>query len=926
MDVATFGAVCSPASAPFIKNLNASQHSDRFPSAAKAIIHRHYVDDYLDSTDTVTEAIERAKQVRYVHSQAGFTIRNWISNSAIFDQALDDVKKEEGIPLYDRKDKATERVLGIIWRPKEDAFTFSLSFHSDSQPYIAEGKRPTKRIALRCVMSLFDPLGLLAPFTVHGKMLLQKLWRTGCNWDQEMDDECFANWSRWMKVLPIVERLRIPRCYLRGASHEAYHTLQLHVFVDASEEAYGATAYFRIATSEGPRCSLVMVKTKVAPLKQLSIPRMELQGAVLGVRLLNIVEANHELKILKRVLWTDSMNVLSWIRSDQRKYKPFVAFRIGEILQETKIDEWRWLPSRANIADILTKWGKGISLDSDGTWFNGAQLLQTPEDRWPMQNLPLPNTREELRVCHMFHTEVVEEPLIDASRISRWLVLLRTVCCVYRFISNCRRKSRGLTIEVLPDISEIMLRLVLRPQLSVTVPLKQHEYHLAEIVLWKIAQLKGFACEVKTLSKNRQLPKEEWALIEKGSIIYRCAPFLDEFGVLRVEGRTKNAEVIPYDTRYPIVLPKDHEITNRLLEYYHRRYGHANRETVFNEVRQRFFIPKLRSRITNVMKSCQFCKITKCRPLPPRMAPLPDYFGPVEVTVERRVEKRWIVLFTCLAVRAVHLEVSPCIMAIRRFVVRRGPPIAIFSDNGTNLKAANKELQKQIRQIDTACANVFTNARTRWSFNPPSAPHMGGIWERMVRTVKSTMSTLSKGYRMSDEILLTVIAEAEEIVNCRPLVYIPQDSSDSEAITPNHFLRKGVSELTMPHIGPTSHAEALRSTYKQSQYVADEMWKRWLREYVPSLNRTSKWLEESRPLKVGDLVFITDDLNRNGWVRGQVDQIITGKDGRVRQAMVRTAGGIYRRPVTKLALIEIMCTGKSPPEAGSGKIYGPGKC
>ncbi|XP_058456905.1 uncharacterized protein LOC131434257 [Malaya genurostris] len=506
MDVATFGAACSPASAQFIKNLNASQHADRFPSAAKAIIHRHYVDDYLDSTDTVTEAIERAKQVRYVHSQAGFTIRNWISNSAIFDQALDDVKKEEGIPLYDRKDKATERVLGIIWRPNEDAFTFSLSFHSDLQPYIAEGKRPTKRIALRCVMSLFDPLGLLAPFTVHGKMLLQKLWRTGCNWDQEMDDECFANWSRWMKVLPIVERLRIPRCYLRGASHEAYHTLQLHVFVDASEEAYGATAYFRIATSEGPRCSLVMAKTKVAPLKQLSIPRMELQGAVLGVRLLNIVEANHELKILKRVLWTDSMNVLSWIRSDQRKYKPFVAFRIGEILQETKIDEWRWLPSRANIADIITKWGKGISLDSDGTWFNGAQLLQTPEDRWPMQDLPLPNTREELRVCHMFHTEVVEEPLIDASRISRWLVLLRTVCCVYRFISNCRRKSRGLTIEVLPDISEIMLRLVLRPQLSVTVPLKQHEYHLAEIVLWKIAQLKGFACEVKTLSKNRQLP------------------------------------------------------------------------------------------------------------------------------------------------------------------------------------------------------------------------------------------------------------------------------------------------------------------------------------------------------------------------------------------------------------------------------------
>ncbi|XP_065081644.1 uncharacterized protein LOC135704133 [Ochlerotatus camptorhynchus] len=192
-------------------------------------------------------------------------------------------------------------------------------------------------------------------------------------------------------------------------------------------------------------------------------------------------------------------------------------------------------------------------------------------------------------------------------------------------------------------------------------------------------------------------------------------------------------------------------------------------------------------------------------------------------------------------------------MAIRRFGMRRGPPIVIFSDNGTNLKAANKELQGQIQRMDVECANVFTNAKTRWSFNPPSAPHMGGVRERMVRSVKEIMSTLSNGQRLNDEILLTVISEAEEIVNARPLVYVPQDSDTGEAITPNHFLRGTSSGLKDSSIAPTNEAEALRNTYQRSQIIADKLWKRWLIEYLPSLNARSKWLEESRPLAPGDL-------------------------------------------------------------------------
>lgn len=947
MDVATFGSVCSPASAQYVKNINAERYADQFPEAASAIIRRTYVDDYFDSENTEDEAIVKAEQVRFIHAQAGFEIRNWISNSAKFVRELGGLATSGSVSLNGTKDDTIERVLGIMWMPIEDVFTFSTTLRDDLLPYITKAKTPTKRIVLQCIMSLFDPLGLLAPFTIHGKIMIQNLWRSGCEWDEEIDNDSHARWTNWISLLPTIKNIKIPRCYLQGESATTYDTLQLHVFVDASDQAYGGAAFFRIETVDGPRCSLVMAKTKVAPLKQLSIPRLELQAAVLGARLLNTVIENHDLKVTKRVLWTDSRNVLSWIRSDQRKYKPFVAFRIGEILQETKINEWRWVPSKSNIADFLTKWRNELWLNPLGTWFSGPQLLTLPETEWPEHDLPPPNTNEDLRVCHMSHGIILNEPLIDASRISRWKVLLRTVCCVLRFISNCRRKMNGLPIETI-DTSYKLTNCVIQSLNTVSVPFKQEEYEVAEYTLFKMAQQQSYPDEISVLTKNQQLPIEEHITIDKHSPLYRIGPFLDEHDVLRIDGRTRASLYIPFDTRFPIILPKTHFITDRLLEHYHEQYGHANKETVVNELRQRFYIPTIRACVTKIMKMCQLCRVRKCQPLNPRMAPLPieritpfikpfsyigiDYFGPIEVTVGRRVEKRWVVLFTCLTIRAVHLEVAfrldkdSCIMAIRRFVLRRGPPITIFSDNGTNLKAASKELMEQIRRIDIKCANVFTNARTRWSFNPPSAPHMGGIWERMVRSVKTTMAALNPGKRLNDEILLTVIAEAEEIVNSRPLVYISQDAMNDEALTPNHFVRGSSSGLQDPCIAPTHPAEALRSSYKRSQYVADELWKRWLKEYLPSLNLRMKWLDDTKSMKVGNLVFIADDHNRNGWIRGKVDEIISGKDGRIRQAVVRTSNGVYRRPVSKLALIEIGSVSNPDKNPIPDKVYGREMC
>ncbi|XP_062558171.1 uncharacterized protein LOC134223050 [Armigeres subalbatus] len=220
----------------------------------------------------------------------------------------------------------------------------------------------------------------------------------------------------------------------------------------------------------------------------------------------------------------------------------------------------------------------------------------------------------------------------------------------------------------------------------------------------------------------------------------------------------------------------------------------------------------------------------------------------------------------------------------------------------------------------------MTDARARRNFNPPSAPHMGGVWERLVRSVKAALTVLNDGRRLTDEVLLTTLAEAEDLINSRPLTYAGLGPEASEALTPNHFV-KG-PEIATDKISPTADAEALRDIYKRSQALADKLWKRWLAEYVPSINQRSKWYADTPPICTGDLVYIADDGARKSWTRGVIIEVYPGADGRVRQALVKTSRGNFRRPVAKLAVLEIQhrnsgATEGSPPELRGGGMYAP---
>ncbi|XP_058814526.1 uncharacterized protein LOC131678398 [Topomyia yanbarensis] len=790
MDVATFGSTSSPCSAQFVKNKNAAEYAAQFPEAAEAIIHRHYVDDYFDSVDTVEEAIHRAKEVSFVHSKAGFEIRNWVSNSPEFLQSLGVQRPTQEVHFNRDKQTDNERVLGIIWDPEQDEFSFSTQQREELKAYFQGDKRPTKRIVLSSVMGFFDPLGLLSQFTIHGKIIIQHLWRSGCDWDDQISDDCWGMWKRWIGLLPKVDMIRIPRCYLGDAMLSSVDSLEVHIFSDASEHAYGCVAYLRAVINGKVRCTLAMSRSKVAPLKRQSIPRLELMAALLAARMKQTILATHSLKISRCILWTDSRTVCSWIRADQHKYKQFIAFRVGEILESTKVTDWRWIPSKLNLADVLTKWGLGPPLESDGEWFNAQAFLYQHEDQWPSQDMFVEDTDEEARGVVLFHG------LIDAQASSRWMTIVRVTANVLRFITNCKRKRDGLAI-LTSKATENQRRLIKSEIRTTQRPFQKEEFIKAENILWKQIQFENYGDEMSALMKNMEAkPGQPLEKIKKSSCIYKLTPVIDEEGVLRMGGRMGKSKTIPFDKKYPIILSRKHEVTKKLIQFYHEKYGHANRETVFNELRQKFWIPNLRAAILQVMHECMWCKVKRCRPHAPIMAPLPvqritsclrpfssvgvDYLGPVEVTIGRRKEKRWVAVFTCLAVRAVHLEVihslttQSCLMAIRRFACKRGMPDEIFSDNATCFKGADSEMQRIKKLIGSRCAEKISSSTTTWHFNPPGAPHMGGIWERMVRSVKEAMTGLNYGRSLTDEILTTALAEAEDMINTRPLTYVPQ--------------------------------------------------------------------------------------------------------------------------------------------------------
>ncbi|XP_062556656.1 uncharacterized protein LOC134221480 [Armigeres subalbatus] len=245
-------------------------------------------------------------------------------------------------------------------------------------------------------------------------------------------------------------------------------------------------------------------------------------------------------------------------------------------------------------------------------------------------------------------------------------------------------------------------------------------------------------------------------------------------------------------------------------------------------------------------------------------------------------------------------------MAIRNFMARRGVPIKIYSDRGTNFVATNKELEKALEDMDQErVMREIISHQTEWVFLPPASPHMGGAWERLIQTVKANLLQMKPGRNPTDEILRNCLMEIENLINSRPLTHVPVDEPDAPVLTPNHFIL-GSSSGLKPAFSLDDNSVVLRRAWRASQVEANIFWQRWLRDYLPELTRRTKWFDDVKPIEENDIVLIVDPaLPRNCWPKGRVIGVNRGKDNRVRSATIQTVTGIYERPATKIAVLDV---------------------
>jgi len=898
MQVMIFGAASSPCTATYVlrKTADDNKHDESFSDEAINTVHKNfYVDDMLKSVPTEEEAIRLQQEITKLLSRGGFRLTKWSSSSRNVLATIPQQERAGSINLEDltNEEMPVERTLGLSWNTETDGFQVSVSSPKPCDI--------TKRGVLSRLSTVFDPLGMLLPFTLPAKCLIQNLWQKKTGWDDPLDESDHRSWTSWLHDLPLLRDVELPRCLFSNTCSGT--VMELHVFADASEKGFGAVCYARFVRPDGHiHVSFVMARNRVAPLKQLSIPRLELQAAVLAVRLNDTVKKELTLDVEDTTFWSDSSTVLKYIKNESRRFHTFVANRVSEIQDLSCPEQWRHVPGKLNPADDCTRGLRASEFSKRCRWLNGPPFLWQPPEQWPKEE-PIESTlsNDDKEVKSQKWTGVVSAPQpvqfpVDAEKYSSWTKYRRVIAWICRFVRNCRRK----------------------PLDRVTGPLTVAEIKQAEQLAIKTSQREAYESEFHALAANKPIPIS--------SRLHPLRPYVDKEGFLKVGGRLRKAPVTD-SVRHPIILSPKHEVTRLIVMYYHHQLYCPSDKQLLNELRQTYWITKGLSTVHRLSNTCSICRRRKASPSPPVMADLPeprlgyhsppfthtgvDYFGPLLVRHGRKTEKRYGALFTCLTTRAVHIEIAHSLetdaylMAMRRMMARRGRPTHIWSDNGTNFVGAEKELRDGLKRLNTEqICDQLSSDGVQWHFNPPSSPHFGGAWERLVQSAKRALKVVAGKQRVNDETLLTFMAEVESLMNGRPLTHVSVDPRDEEALTPNHFLL-GRASPNLPQDVLDDRDLYSRKHWKHAQVMTDHFWKRWLREYLPSLTERRKWTRDVPNLCEGDIVLIADENQPRGrWPVGRVIRPILGDDGVVRSAEVKTSSGTYTRPVVKLCILE----------------------
>ncbi|XP_038053892.1 uncharacterized protein LOC119726309 [Patiria miniata] len=775
------------------------------------------------------------------------------------------------------------------------------------------------------VSSIFDPLGLVAPVLLVGKRILQTLCRDGYAWDDPISEEIRSEWEKWRNDILHLASLNIPRCY-KPEKFDVIKSAELHHFSDASTEGYGQCSYLRLIDDKGGVCTtLVMGKSRVTPSKPVTIPRLELTLAVISVKVSTFLMKELEYSDVTQFYYTDSRVVLGYIANDSKRFHIFVANRVQKIRDHTTPEDWRHVDTKTNPADAASRGLSAESLIKSKLWWSGPGFLQERETPPPDTEYMEPSSNDpEVKKASAFnvHTEASNYPsmLERFQSYSNWFRLKRAVALCQRYMKKLRDRCFK-TATTAPDANT-----------PLTVDELQHE----ERLILRLTQEEAFPKEIRALSKPDGLPNGEQQgpgnPLNKSSPLYMLDPVIDETKLLRVGGRIKQAKA-PKEIKHPILLPRHGHVTDLVIEHYHVQSCHSGRGMTLNSIRQAgFWILGARSAVTSHIWKCVTCRKLRRAPCGQKMAELPkdrldpsapftysavDYFGPFMIKEGRKELKRWGVIFTCMASRAVHIETANSLNtdsflnAYRRFTCRRGPVRQLRSDRGTNFIGGKNELDAALAEMDQPkISQELLKDSCDWvtfNMNVPTASHMGGTWERLIRSIRQALSTLLQkhGQQLDDELLRTLMTEAEAIVNSRPLTYVDMVAPDSEEpLTPSQLLTLK-SKVVLPPPGVFIQQDLYcRRRWRRVQYLANQFWSRWKTEYLSTLQERKKWQKAQQNLEIGNIVMMVDDSTpRCQWQLARVVETYPSSDGHIRKVKLQTGRSVFERPIHKVVLL-----------------------
>ena len=885
-----FGSISSPfILASVLKRLITDKSASQYTK--DALLNGIYVDNLFHSEDDEEQLAAFFEEARDVLKKGNFNLREWGSNSTIVRNKAD----KEGV-LFKGENVGA---LGLWWSQLQDKFQYKKNFKWN--------QKHTKRSVLSFSNAVFDPLNWLCPIHIQNRLFIRNLWAEKYLWDKDFSNQQ-ALVQRW--------------AYLRHQCFSAVglefdlnvivtQSTQIHIFCDASTQAYGAVLY--LVTPPCQQCpkgqiKMIKAKGKIVPVNKNptedSMPRWELGSILIAANLLVFVlDAVTSLEQKETTIWNDNKAALSWCSQLEIK-DTYVHSRVADIRKKCPHATIRYVPTGDNPADILTRDITAEDLKKCKLWWTGPEWLMNKK-QWP--------TTEQIYDLHPpvipQHNIVVEpdvrNPLrLDLPRLHifkdhRFYKSLGILAWLIRWQTNKggTRKFYDRTINA-------------------------EELASAKVTAIKVMQENAFSEELKMLKRT--------GIVNKG----KCAKlrlFLDDKCVIRCQSRVQFT-LLKRQRDAPILADTESEFIRSYIKNVHVTNNCANVNFTLNVSRQDIHAHKLSALIKKVIGECLICRRYRAHPyrypiqpvLPkerslqdiPFTSTAVDYSGPHHIREGQEITKTWVCMFSCTTSRAIYLVLvdslksTTFLNALRELACRRRTPKVMISDNATTFVHANKMLAYIAGQDDVK--RELASSGIEWKWIPERAPWVGGQWERLIQLLKKEMYKICGTGLFSKEEFKMQLLEIERVLNARPLVKCGQD----QVITPNHILN-GAPTDHGSHLSGIHTEDILEQVlqarkelpkyYEEMKKRRTEFWKALQNQYLETLRFTRDTMSNKflRTPRVGDICILHADDPRYKWRLAVILKTIISQDGECRQCEIRTSHGVTTRATNCLFPLEI---------------------